>query len=619
MIKKTILKFKESYFKFIRLCKKNAQATPGMNAKESDFWWYDLQHIFQRIAPRFGETFPRKRTLSKTLHIVRAWARGSIFLAILFFAFLTNGKADSPGVEKILSQKISVDYKEADLINVLRSLALTYGLNIVSSPEVEGKVSLTLKDISLKDALNAIVSSQGFRYYLKDGLIYVKKADKEYAELKAEVVSLKNISAQEAVGLISHLLSSQGDVKANETANSLIITDLPENIEKIKKLLSSVDLPPQQVLIEAKIVDVTLNDLAAYGVQWDIDYNPQRGLFNRQTRVSEELKGTISLGEQSSDLTGGQFTLNTLTLKNITATATIDALVKNGKASLLASPSIAVLNGEEARIVIGERFPYKERTQTTTGTTETTKFVDIGVTLKVTPQINEDGYITMRLHPEVSSLQSALDAGPRITTREADTTVRIKNGETLVIAGLIKHTDDASKERIPFLGKIPILGFFFSRSDKKLEQKELTIFITPHIISSDEKENQKTPYFRIAQNNTVERIFQKARSLEKDYEIIQGKGKRKIQKAQALNFYEYIFKEFPKSIRAPEALYRAGIIAYYDLGDKRRAYYLFSLLKNNYPEDYFTKKAASIYGKLKLKYSDISLFPPRKQNLKSPE
>jgi type IV pilus secretin PilQ/predicted competence protein len=522
-------------------------------------------------------------------------------------------------IEDKLKQVVNIDYKDADLLNVLRSLSWSYGLNIVTSPDIKGKVTITLNNVSLKDALDAILSANGFVSSLRKGVLYISKGDIEMMEKQVEVIFLKYISSSEAQSLLEKVISTKGDIQVNELANSILITDFPANIAKAKELLKKIDVPPQQVVIEAKIVDVTLNDLEAFGIQWDIDYTPNKGLFQRNTLYSEELKGTISMAEQSSDLSGGQITLNTLTLKDMAITATIDALVKNGKATILASPSITVLNGQEARIVIGERYPYKERTQTTTGTTETTKFVDIGVTLRVTPQINQDNFITMRLHPEVSSLQSSLDAGPRITTREADTTVRVKAGHTLVIAGLIKHTDDRNRERVPFLGRIPILGFFFSRSDKKIEQKELAVFITPHIVPADVKEISKAeksdePYLKVARLNAVERIYEKARSLEKGYGVVTNEGERRLQRIQALNFYEYIFKEFPQSVRAPESLYRAGIIAYRDMSDAQNAYRIFKKLIRQYPNSPFSLRAKPIYRKIKL--SVEKLKGPRQQKIR---
>jgi type II secretory pathway component GspD/PulD (secretin) len=385
------------------------------------------------------------------------------------------------------------------------------------------------------------------------------------------------------------MLSSKGDMKINETANNIIITDYRENIDKIRGLIEQTDTAPKQVLIEAKIIDITSSDLKALGVTYNFDYTPNKGgLFDRSTKFQEELDSTVTLAEQSSSLSGGQLLVNTLTLKGLTLDATIDALVRDGKANLLASPSIAVLNGQEARIVIGERFPYKERTQTTSGTTETTKFVDIGTSLKVNPQINEDGYITLSLHPEVSSLQEALDAGPRITTREADTTVRIKEGETLVIGGLISQTDNRSHDKIPLLGDIPILKYLFSRSERDIQQKELAVFITPRILFSHEE--QKT-----ANLSAVYKIFDSARALEENQGVESVRKDKQFRMAQAVSRYEMIFNQFPDSEKAPEAKYRVGWIQWNHLKDYKAAKNTFSTLITEYPLSSWANEARKSY------------------------
>ena len=502
-----------------------------------------------------------------------------------------------------LEQTIALDYKGADLATVLRSMAWTYDLNIVTSPDIKGRVTISLKDVTVRDALEAILTINGLAYSERAGIIYIAPGDPKTVEMQTEVLFLKYISASEAQNILRKIISPKGDMKISELSNSLILTDFPGNVKKALSLLEKVDVPPLQVLIEAKIVDITSTDLAAIGVTWDTDYHPGTALFKRQARgVAERLKETVTIPEKSSELEGGQITIDTCDLFDISITASIDALVKEGRAHLLASPSIAVLNGREARIIIGERYPYKERTQTPSGTTETTKFVDIGVTLRVTPQINDDGYITMRVHPEVSSLYASLGAGPRITTREADTTVRIKEGETLVIGGLIKQSDDRTKEKIPILGHIPLIGFLFSRSEKKAEQKELAVFITPKILRSreekqllskeeSEKEEVCVNLEKTAELNLVEKIFEKARSLDKSYGVESTRKKKPFRKAQALNLYEHIVLEFPDSMRAPEAIYRAGLIYFRYLKNYPKAKAAFSDLTAVYPDSPFAKKA----------------------------
>ena len=520
----------------------------------------------------------------------------------------STASASQPStIEDRLQQIITVEYKDADLANVLRSLALTYRLNLLTGPDIKGKVTINLQEITVEKALAAILKANGLNYSKKDGVIYVSSGDASLVDIFTEVLQLKYLTATQAQNITRKILSNKGDMKINETANNIIVTDYRENIDKIKSLLSQTDTAPKQVLIEAKILDITSSDLKSLGVTWNADYLPTKGgLFSRDTRKEEELRGGISLPTTSSSLISGQLVLNTLSIKGLSLTATIDALVRDGKAHLLASPSIAVINGQEARIVIGERFPYKERTQTTSGTTETTKFVDIGTTLKVNPQINDDGYITLSLHPEVSSLVSALDAGPRVATREADTTVRIKEGETLVIGGLIRQTDNRTSDRIPVLGSIPILGFLFSRSDRDVEQTELAVFITPRILFSREErlalgkkqeeiENSYTLIDKSANLTVVEKIYEMARALDKGTGIESVRKDLLVRKMQALSEYEVIYKQFPESERAPEAKYHVGVIQWQYLKDYKQAKNTFSTLISDYPRSPWAQEARTAY------------------------
>lgn len=516
-------------------------------------------------------------------------------------------------VEEIFQQSVELEYKNADVVNILRSFAWTHNLNIVTSPDVKGSVTVNLKNITVENALKAILNVNGLVYSVKDDIIYVSSGDREGVELETEVIFLNYIAAGSAQNLLRKVLSPKGDIKTDEVQNSLIVTDYPPNIQRVKDLLKKVDIPPQQILVEAKVVDITSNEVKALGTTWNVEYAPGRGLFDRVTQTAEEADLTMSMAEQSSTLSGGQFVLNTFSIKGLNVTATIDALIRDGKANLLASPSIAVLNGQEARIIIGQRYPIKERTQTTTGTTETTTFVDIGTTLKVTPQINDDGYITMRVHPEVSSLAESLDAGPRITTREADTTVRVREGETLVIGGLIKQQSDVSQDKIPILGDIPLIGALFSRKEGTDQQIELAVFITPRILRSREekklltKEDVKNGETHVNIEKTAElsltaEILRKAKALDKGKGVESVRKNEHFRKQQALNLYQNIYTQFPESAMAPEALYSAGRLYHDYFKDYEKAKDVFSRVISDYPDSSFVKDAKKRYGKISLSF-----------------
>ncbi len=162
--------------------------------------------------------------------------------------------------------------------------------------------------------------------------------------------------------------------------------------------------------------------------------------------------------------------------------AYLSNLVSEGKGKILSNPHIATMNNQEAKILVGERIPYRETTTTTGGQTETITFYELGIRLTVTPTINPDNKITLKIHPEVSSIGRQTDAGYSILTREADTTVIVGDGETFVIGGLITENELESLSKVPFLGDIPLLNLLFSHRREEKSRSELVVFITPRII-----------------------------------------------------------------------------------------------------------------------------------------
>ncbi len=505
-------------------------------------------------------------------------------LALLSVFLLANPLA-SAQEQKIMSttgtmddQLVTLDYRDADLSNVLRSLSYSYALNLVTSTDVKGKVTINLQDVTVDEALDALLSANNLTFTRKGNIIYINPAQtkEEKQSTVNKMVRLNYTQPADAQNLIRKVLSEIGDIRIDDTTSTLVITDYQENIDIVMDLLKDIDTPPQQVLIEAKIVDITSNDLRNMGLTFSNTYAPagkDGGLFDRNVSRQETLQSTYRLAGSSTTLSGGQLTLDTLTLKGLTLTSTLDALIQDQKAHLLASPSIAVMNNQEARIIIGEKVPFKERTQTTTGTTETTKFIDVGTTLRVTPSINTDRYITMYIHPEVSSVNALLDAGPRITTREADTTVRIREGETVVIAGLIRQEDNQTRSEIPFLGQIPVVKHLFSSRSKDETQTELAVFITPSILHSQEELSRLTAEHRhkiegdvIAPTSTeqglVFTLFDTANKLEEGTNLVSRRKPEWYRLKQALAIYENIAYDFPQSPEAPECLWRASLLRY---------------------------------------------------------
>lgn len=455
-----------------------------------------------------------------------------------------------------LTELTSLDYTDANLVTVLKSIAYSYNLNLVISNNISGKVSARLKDITLDEALDALLRMNNYAFSREGNIVYIMPKS-ELTQI-SESIPLSYLLASEAKQILSKAISDKGDIQVNEATNSLVIKDYPKDLEKVKQLIKNIDKPPIQVLIEARIVDIKTTDVAKIGTAINAVYSPTTGKISSVS---------LNTGLLAKDVDGGQLKFAPR-FSNLSADLTIDALVKEDRAKILASPSITTLNGQEARIIIGDRFPYKAATSVTGSTSTTsTEFVDVGTTLRVTPTVSPDGWITMKVHPEVSSVVTVTDAGPQITTREADAVVRVKDNDTIIIGGLISKNDDKTKDGVPGLRSIPVLGRLFQRQTSDQRKSELIVFITPHIIQS--------PGMAPLDKETAPEVYVDPKSFGKDVDLLSGllsyaqTLERDIAKnpmesmyldAELIKTYRTILQQFPRSGRSDYCLYKISEI-----------------------------------------------------------
>ncbi|MBI4354935.1 MAG: hypothetical protein HY597_00610 [Candidatus Omnitrophica bacterium] len=301
------------------------------------------------------------------------------------------------------------------------------------------------------------------------------------------------------------LTAGVGNLKMDERTNKIVVTDTPTQLDRIATLLTAFDAKARQVLIEAKVVEVILSDDKSLGIDWtlvlknvlgDASGNPVkvRGSFDPANIagraadiISSSTSGSGKSGVAATFLLGrGQQSVATL----------VKALEKFGETRIISSPRIAVVDGQEAKILIGTKQPFVTSTTTVpssgpTVESEQVTFVDVGVKLFVTPVINADDFIAMKIRPEVSSLGTPFKSAktgnefPVVTSTEAETNVLVEDGSTIIIAGLIEDRKEKTVEKIPFLGSIPLLGLPFQDKESKYKKTERVVFLTPHIITGD--------------------------------------------------------------------------------------------------------------------------------------
>lgn len=385
---------------------------------------------------------------------------------------------------------ISIDFQGTTLYTVLNVLSMKTGMKLISDTNLyQKKIMLSLKNVTAEEALNALLDTYDL-YYVKQGdaNIYVIKSKSDGSHITvSRVVFCNYAKASDLEKILSTRLSKGGKIVSDTRTNSLIITDLADSLDKMEGLIRSLDVPTQQVLLEAKIVEINLTNNFSLGTQWDGIFrdglvNPSP-ILNPYTNKNFLYKTPVpvaldnSFGAIGVSILEGDWSIS----------GHIEAGIEDKNAKILSNPKLLVLNNQEASIDIVEEIPYMESKTTSSSTgdvTGTTSFKQAGIKMKVKPQINRDGSIVLTVSPEQSyRTGKAIDNTPIINTTKSTTTLMLRSGETAAIGGLIRETEDETVIKVPLLGDIPLLGYLFKSTQKNKTRSELTIFITAKIVN----------------------------------------------------------------------------------------------------------------------------------------
>jgi type IV pilus assembly protein PilQ len=450
---------------------------------------------------------------------------------------------------------LSVDFPDEDIRTILRNVADLFELNIIIPETLQGKTTIKLRDVTWRQIFQNILAPVGYNFLEEGNIVKIVSNESLQQEpTTTEVFVLNYAKAADVMPTIGGLVDAAagGKIVANTATNSLLITERPTRIERIRPILEQLDRPTAQVMIEAKFVEVTDGDVRNLGVNWSALQNYKLGVqpgANVTTTGGQSTSngsngsagntgsnGTVSTGAQTvgsttattggvttngsnASLTNGVTTtisdtatsainlLNSITnstsiARNATAVFTADqfgfilsALTNLSRTKVISNPTIITLNNTEASINVGEQDPipqyaYNEQR----GSFEVNGFTykDIGIGLKVTPQVNSVGFIKLTVAPTVSQKNGSVNFGgaggaeiPIIATRTAVTQVSLKSGYTMGIGGLITSTDTNSTNKVPLLGDIPVVGNLFKEKSKNLSSTNLLIFITAKAVSAD--------------------------------------------------------------------------------------------------------------------------------------
>jgi type IV pilus assembly protein PilQ len=388
------------------------------------------------------------------------------------------------------TRTISLDAEDAYIPSVLKILAEKGGLNIITGPGVtNGRISIHMRDVPVDQAVNLVVRAAGLAYERIGNSVLVADAQslKEETGLSSYVVELRYATAADVQAALADLTKN---IQVDKSGNRLIIVTSPRVIAEIQDIVDRMDQPVQQVMLEARIVEVSTDALKELGIDWD--------QINRQTFVIVE-------GDSGSSAPGalperlpliprnqGKNDLFEFTHWSRQAKAfqlALDMLIHDGNARVLANPRVATLNGREANMIVGQRIPYEVSQTIFAGNaaapTTTIQREEVGIKLKLTPLINPDGFITTTISPEVSSVVGFVGQNgdlPVVSTRQATSTVRLKDGNSVIIGGLINEENTTNITKVPILGDIPGIGLLFQHRRVVKSKRDLVIEVTPHIL-----------------------------------------------------------------------------------------------------------------------------------------
>ena len=392
---------------------------------------------------------------------------------------------------------VSLNFQDVDIRNVLKVLAYKSGTNVVTTPEVTGTVTIQLNDVPWKKALEVILSTYGYGYERQGNIIMVMPIEslkkhredntalQEQEPLVTKTYLLSYAKASDIMDSINKIKSTKGSINFDTRTNALIIREVQSNLELIDNVIKTLDSVTPQVLIEAKVVQTDLGNTDKLGVDWIMQATAIAGgkrdiAFPWEVGKSNNLFPTASA--PASVLTYG-------TIDTSKFSAVLQLLSSRSDTNILSNPKIITLDNQPAKIVVGIQYPfplYTYNAEQAKPQISGWEYKDIGIIFEVTPHVNNPGMVTLDLHPMITdqtgSAKVADTEVPIISVQETKTKVMIEDGQTLVIAGLIKDKTDVTSNKVPILGDIPILGQAFRKNSKVKNKTELLIFLTPHII-----------------------------------------------------------------------------------------------------------------------------------------
>ncbi|MGD2074256.1 MAG: hypothetical protein PVI91_07370 [Gammaproteobacteria bacterium] len=386
----------------------------------------------------------------------------------------TAAETPTVRVHSVDEGKVSLSVREVDVAEVMEMLSRKQRVNILLSDGVEGTVSLNLYEVEVNQAIKSIAAAAGYAVEYHNGTYFVVKHDEMGKYSPGSLTELRTFKIQYSdpaliADILQNHISAYGKITTLRDRRLLVVEDTPQFLARIERLLKAVDRQPRQILIEAKILEVGLRDGESYGLDWARLFNYDSG------------EGAVGVRNLSNPGSPGLF----FDLVTPNVEVFLDSLRARDRLRTLSTPKLLALEDQEAETIIGDRLGYNVTTTIDNVTKTSVEFLETGVILKVRPSVDGQGRVLLAIHPEVSTGTVSDDGIPSQKTTEVTTTMLVESGKTVFIGGLIRQSSQESREGVPVLGDIPIIGRVFSNHSINSVNSELVVLITPYIIDRE--------------------------------------------------------------------------------------------------------------------------------------
>ena len=460
-----------------------------------------------------------------------------VILTTLFYSVIFSQQNISENTDEVKKPLVSIHAEDTHLPSILAILAEESGYNIVTGPNVQSKNKLTihLDEVPIDQAINLVIRAAGLSYEIVGNSILVANQSKinEDVGVSPAVIPLQYANAEEVALLLENITEK---ISIDATGNKLLVTASPKKIAEVEKIVKEIDVPSIQIMLEARLIEVAINETEELGIDWERlasttlilaetgepqniteslvtgsylpGYVPEvvEGADGAGSFVFEQITGTATgaIPDQMAFTRSGG--VNSFGRQLTAFDVTLDMLLKDNKANILTNSQIVTVNGHEAEIQMVDVIPYLASNGGFGNSNFQVLKETVGIKLKILPYVNTDGYITTQITPEVSSIQSWTAQGyPWTKKRESTTTVRVRDGETIVIAGLITTESINTDTKVPLLWRIPFIGKkWFTHTEMQDKKTDLIIQVTPSIVKDNYSGIDKKDYHKGAEEKAFE-------------------------------------------------------------------------------------------------------------------